>query len=156
MKTTVYVVFALLLLCACSHDQKVFAGENDFSLQKITFYPSGLAIIAQKADSEMKRQRGLMERKSLKEREGMVFHFDETARHAFWMFKTLIPLAIVFVDKDLAVVDVQFMNPCTSLKSENCPIYTARRPSLIAVEMNRDTAKRYRIRVGDRIRLEDS
>lgn len=155
MKSTTYFLAVLLLLCACSLREKALAGEDALSLQRITFYPSGLTVIAQKADSEKKRQKGLMGRKSLKDREGMIFYFDETARHAFWMFKTLIPLAVVFVDEDLVVVDVQFMDPCTSSKSDKCPIYVARQPSRIAIEIAQGTAKRYRIGTGDRIRLED-
>lgn len=155
MKSTTCFLAALLLLCACSLHEKAFAGEDALLLQKITFYPSGLTIIAQKADSEKKRQKGLMGRKSLKDREGMIFYFDETARHAFWMFKTLIPLAVIFVDEDLVVVDVQFMYPCMSSKSDKCPVYVARRPSWIAIEINQGTAKRYRIGAGDRIRLEN-
>jgi uncharacterized protein len=155
MKGTIYIVVALLLLCACSHEERVLGDGGDVSLQKVVFSPSGFTVVAEKADSEEKRQKGLMGRKSLKDHEGMIFYFDQTATHAFWMFNTLIPLAVVFVDERNVVVDVQFMNPCLSPKSESCPVYVARQPSRIAIEINQDAARKYRISVGDRIRLED-
>lgn len=95
-----------------------------------------------------------MERTDLKEREGMIFYFDRTDRHAFWMFKTLIPLAVVFVNEELVIVDVQYMKPCPSPNSEHCPVYVARRPARMAIEINQETARRYRIGVGDKIKFE--
>lgn len=155
MKHAILVFLMLLLLPACSHEEWVLGQERIASQQKIVFLPSGLRVIAEKADSEEKRQKGLMGRKSLTDHEGMIFYFDHTAIHAFWMFNTLIPLAVVFVNEDLVVVDIQCMDPCLSLKSEGCPVYVARQPSRFAVEINQDTARKYRIGVGNRIRFED-
>lgn len=49
------------------------------------------------ADTELKRRQGLMERKSVKPKTGMLFIFDETAPQNFWMKGTLIPLDILFI-----------------------------------------------------------
>ena len=44
------------------------------------------------ADTDAKRERGLMFRKELPEGRGMLFLFDEEGEHTFWMKDTLIPL----------------------------------------------------------------
>lgn len=156
MKTAIYLVAAFLFLHMCFTAERVSGGEDKITRQKIVFPSCGLTITAEKAESEQKRQRGLMGRKTLKDREGMIFYFDETTRHAFWMFKTLIPLAVVFLDENLVVVDIQFMDPCISPKSEDCPVYVSRRPSRFAIEINQKMAKRYKIGVGERVKFQDS
>lgn len=145
----------LLLLCSCSHEQMVLEHQEAHSLQKVVFLPSGLTVLAAKADSDEKRQKGLMGRTHLGNHEGMIFYFDENALHAFWMFNTPMPLTIVFVDHDLVIVDIQNMEPCLGRKPEACTIYVARRPSRYAIEISQDVYRKYRIRVGDQIRLED-
>jgi uncharacterized membrane protein (UPF0127 family) len=52
------------------------------------------------------REVGLMNRTSMDEKRGMLFIFDEDSDHAFWMRNTLLPLDIVFFDKNFYVVGV--------------------------------------------------
>jgi uncharacterized protein len=156
MKSSALVLLMLLILGICFHEGTVSADQGNVSWQRIKFLPSGLTIVAQKADSEEKRQKGLMGRRHLKDQEGMIFSFDETTIHAFWMFNTPIPLAVIFVDDNLVVVDVQYMNPCLSPKPDTCPVYVARGASRFAIEINQDVSRKYRIAVGNRITFEDA
>ena len=50
------------------------------------------------ADSEYERQLGLMNRKEMKENEGMLFIFPQQEYQSFWMRNTLISLDIMFVN----------------------------------------------------------
>jgi uncharacterized protein len=145
----------LLLLCSCYHEQRKLEQQQGYSWQKVVFLPSGLTVMAAKADSEEKRQKGLMGRKHLGDHEGMIFYFQESALHAFWMFNTPTALTLLFVDHDLIIVDIQNMEPCLAKKPEDCTIYVARRPSRYAIEISREVYEKYRINVGDRVRFED-
>ena len=49
------------------------------------------------ARTDAERARGLMERRELAPDAGMLFLFDETAEHPFWMKNTLIPLDMLFI-----------------------------------------------------------
>ena len=40
---------------------------------------------------------------------GMLFVFSFESRENFWMYNTLIPLSIAFIDRDGTIVDIQDM-----------------------------------------------
>lgn len=63
------------------------------------------------ARTEEEKVKGLQEKESLGEDEGMLFVYDEPQEIAFWMKDTAIPLDIVFIDEDGEVISVQQGQP---------------------------------------------
>lgn len=61
--------------------------------------------------TEEEKIKGLQEKESLGENEGMLFIYDEPQELAFWMKDTAIPLDIVFIDEDGEVISVQQGQP---------------------------------------------
>ena len=72
------------------------------------------------ADTDEKRERGLMFREELCSDCGMLFVYDEEVKSKFWMKNTLIPLDIIWLDSDLKVVHVANAVPCVT---EECELY---------------------------------
>jgi uncharacterized membrane protein (UPF0127 family) len=84
------------------------AARSDMPQQAVRFEtPNGPWIVrVEVARTEEQRARGLMFRRELAPDRGMVFLFDETSEHPFWMHNTLIPLDIIFLGDDRKVVGV--------------------------------------------------
>jgi len=85
------------------------------------------------ADEPAEHHYGLMFREELKKGVGMLFVFEEENFHAFWMKNTLIPLDIVWISKDMNVVDIHRMEPCTT---ERCESYTPKARAKYVLEVN--------------------
>jgi uncharacterized protein len=102
------------------------------------------------------RAYGLMERPSLPAEHGMLFTYPEPqeAGSGFWMFRTLIPLDIAFLDEGGEILAIMEMEPCESPNARLCPVYSPGLPYVAALEVNRGFFGRRGVRVGDRVRLE--
>lgn len=96
---------------------------------------------------------GLMERPSLPDSAGMLFDFGEErpAGTGFWMFRTLIPLDIAFLDETGTIVGVATMQPCTSPEPRWCRTYSPGVPYHGALEVNAGFLQRAGVGVGDRV-----
>jgi uncharacterized protein len=90
-------------------------------------------VRAEIAETPAKRSRGLMERPELPSGTGMLFVFPAPSRSSFYMWQTLVPLSIAFVDVD-RVVSVAEMEPCTATTAGDCPRYAADGPYTLALE----------------------
>ena len=58
------------------------------------------------ASTDYEIQTGLMYREDMGDTQGMLFVFTEEAPHSFYMKNTLIPLDILFIDKELTIVNI--------------------------------------------------
>ena len=100
------------------------------------------------ARTNAERQRGLMNRRSLPAKAGMVFLYPEDHRGGFWMKNTLIPLDIAFYDGRGTILRILTMQPC---RRDPCRIYDPNVAYRAALEVNAGSFRRWRVRVGDRV-----
>ena len=96
------------------------------------------------ARTEEEKVKGLQEKESLGEDEGMLFVYDEPQEIAFWMKDTAIPLDIVFMDEDGEVISVKQGQPYDeTLLEEDGVMYV--------LEVNQNSG----IQPGDELDIED-
>src|SRR5919109_2766517 len=96
------------------------------------------------ADDAQERNRGLMFRKSLESNNGMLFVFEEPGNLSFWMKNTYIPLDMIFIDKDLRIVDIkENVQPC--IHEDPCPSYSSKEPAKYVIEVYAGFTKQNKI-----------
>jgi uncharacterized membrane protein (UPF0127 family) len=98
------------------------------------------------ADTDAARELGLMNRKALSPDRGMLFDFKSPQPVAFWMKNTLIPLDMIFIDKDGQII---------SIAANATPLSEKPIPSggdvLGVLEIGGGRAGKDGVRVGDRV-----
>lgn len=91
------------------------------------------ALTVEVARTDEERARGLMDRQRLAPRRGMLFIFPEATTTGFFMYRTLIPLSIAWVDRG-RVVAVAEMTPCRAVDPADCRTYAPGRSYTSAIE----------------------
>ena len=102
------------------------------------------------ADDNEERIKGLMFREKLNENEGMFFIFEDESHQTFWMKNTLIPLDIIFIDKNFKIVDIKNAIPC---KEEPCVLYKSSKPAKYVLEVNENFSTKNNISIGNKVGL---
>ena len=97
------------------------------------------------AETTEQLQRGLMGRRSLAPRSGMVFLFATDTRGRFWMKDTLIPLSIAFWGKSGRILRILDMAPC---RADPCKLYDPHVAFRGALEVNRGAFTRWGVHRG--------
>jgi uncharacterized protein len=131
---------------------KLPAGAPEFPKDRILIDTGddSMLIDVEVADTEERRQFGLMHRESLPADQGMVFIFFRDTTGPFWMKNTLIPLSIAFFDFDGEILKIIDMEPC---EADPCPTYDPGVSYRGALEVNQGAFERWRVEEGDFIRL---
>jgi len=98
------------------------------------------------ADNDNKRTTGLMDRLEMKENRGMLFLFPYETIQSFWMHNTVIPLDMIFVNRE---------NEIVTILKDTVPFddghYVSTAPASIVIEVNAGYTDRHGVKVGDKI-----
>ena len=128
-----------------------------FSLNRFVIYGDSTVCInsacytVELATTVQERQVGLMNRKKLGKNRGMLFVFNQSGKHAFWMKNTEIPLDIIWVNQQFEVVFIQAKTrPC---KKMPCPIYRPSHKSRYVLELNSGEVDRNHVKIGDIVKI---
>lgn len=106
-------------------------------------------------NTQAKRGKGLSDRQSLGQDEGMLFVFEKVDKYPFWMKGLKFPLDFIWI-RDNKVVDIleNVPPPSPGQKDESLPIYLPKEPVDKVLEVNTGTVARLNIKVGDEVRIQ--
>jgi uncharacterized membrane protein (UPF0127 family)/protein-S-isoprenylcysteine O-methyltransferase Ste14 len=157
------LALALLALAGCRRAPRAQDEADlhilDFDSATVRLVSGGdtIPLSLELAVSEEQQQLGLMERRHLPERAGMLFVYVTTQPPdaGFWMFRTRIPLDIAFLDSTGAIRTVLHMAPCETDFPEACPIYRPGIPYRYALELNAGALRRLGIDASARLLVGD-
>jgi uncharacterized membrane protein (UPF0127 family) len=131
----------LCLVAVSGVASRALAGES-ISMR----LPSGKELHTELMVTDEERARGLMFRDALPRDHALLFVFEDSFFHAFWMKNCRFPIDIVWLDSERRVVHVaEDVPPC---KRDPCPNYQPLRRALYVVELNAGQAEREQVRVG--------
>ncbi len=88
---------------------------------------------------------------SMGEADAMVFRFNEPTDVAFYMYRTILPLTVVFVSAAGRVSDIIDMEPCPDNDAAKCPRYRTSAPYQTAVEVPKGAAASLGFSVGSTV-----
>ena len=140
-KKIIFILVFLVFLTSCTKYETILIDTGEEEIE----------VKAEIADTQEKRERGLMFRKHLDENAGMLFTFNDDSSYSFWMKNTLIPLDIIFLSKDFVIVEIIHAEPC---KEEPCETYSTEKYSRYILEVNGNFTIKNDIKVGDKITIE--
>ena len=102
------VIVALFLFLGC-FKTGLLQAEDQFATEGLTLTTLGGLVhtfVVEIADTEAKRELGLMFRKQLDQQRGMFFVFEKKQRVRMWMKNTYMPLDMVFLDQNLQIQSI--------------------------------------------------
>src|SRR3989338_4492308 len=135
---SIFIFLLLVFLTSCTKYETILI---DNGIEEIK-------VKAEIADTQEKRERGLMFREHLGENNGMFFAFDNEGTYAFWMKNTLIPLDIIFISKDFQIAEIIHAEPC---EEEPCKTYQTTESARYVLEVNGNFTIRNGIDVGNEV-----
>lgn len=146
IRNTIKIVsaFSFLTIISCANSSEV----NKICDKEIADVKIGQSeIIAQTACTNEKQAKGLMFVENLNRNEGMLFVFEKEQILSFWMKNTLIPLDIIFINKNKEIVGIKSMKP-----NDLTPVSSDKNSSY-ALEVNEGVSKKNNWKIGDKITI---
>ena len=111
-------------------------------------FPDGRTIQADVVDTPLDRERGLMFRRKLARDYGMLFVFPAQRSMTFWMKNTLVPLDMVFLDRDKKITTVFERVKESTEKTPDSDVARAGGIALYVLELPAGAAKRHKLAQG--------
>lgn len=139
------IIGALLVLFGA---MAVLSGVRGITDDRTHLYAPEGRISIEKAVSPEQRRQGLSNRQSLDSKNGMIFVFESSDKHCFWMKDTFIPLDMVWLDENKKVVYV-YENAKVESEEAICPDKVA----AYVLEVNAGQADKLGLEIGASVRF---
>lgn len=154
LKPNIIAIFLFLgvSLLSCKEDKKVikqteisFTKEGELSIIKASD-STAIKLDIEIADTDFDIQTGLMYRNSMANNQGMLFIFDDEKERFFYMKNTKIPLDLIYINANKAIVSVQ-----KNAKPFDESSLPSNAPAKYVLEVNAGLVDVWGIAVGDQI-----
>ncbi|MBQ4914288.1 DUF192 domain-containing protein [Maribacter sp. MMG018] len=142
------------LVSSCKQEEKKVIKTEPVSFTKegeLTIYRAETDSLLTKidieiAESDYETQTGLMYRKGMENKQGMLFIFSDVAMHSFYMKNTEFPLDIIYIDENLKIASIH-----KNAEPLNEDGISSQVPVQYVLEINAGLSDTWKIKVGDKI-----
>ena len=136
----------LVLLASCDKPTTV----EDFYTSDITL-PGGQVIKTEFVYDTAGALRGMQFRNSIRPDHGMLYAHRIPGKYGYWMYQTLIPLDMIWMDPKNKVVEIVENAPPCKTPASQCPHYGGNEVAQYVLELGAGMVKKYSVKVGDTI-----
>lgn len=140
MKNLINLLLLTLFISGCQNNNNFVKLNNQ-------------EFIVELAESDESRAMGLMYRKEMADDEGMLFIFPNEYPRAFWMKNTLIPLDILYFDKNKKLVSMSLNTPPCKNTTTRCPNYPSGKAAKYVLEINAGLSEMHQFKKGDLLEI---
>jgi hypothetical protein len=134
------------LLASCDKPTTV----EDFYTSDITL-PGGQVIKTEFVYDTAGALRGMQFRNSIAPDRGMLYAHRIPGKYGYWMYQTLIPLDMIWMDPKNKVVEIVENAPPCKTPASQCPHYGGNEVAQYVLELGAGMVKKYGVKVGDTI-----
>jgi hypothetical protein len=142
---SIVLLFAVLL-AGCDKP----SSPEDFYTTDISL-PGGQVIKTEFVWDTATALRGMQFRSSIAPDHGMLFAHRVPGKYGYWMYQTLIPLDMIWMDPKHMVVEIVENAPPCKTPASQCPHYGGNETAQYVLELGGGMAKKYRLKIGDSI-----
>jgi len=150
-KKYLYLILISLLLVNCTKQSPAttIVFNPDINIVINNSLNESIQFEVELADTDYKRERGLMYRRSLAENQGMFFDFPNSEIRSFWMKNTYLSLDLLFIDENYFIVDLH--EQAFPLRED--PILS-KVPAKYVFEIKSGMCQKMNIKLGDKVVLQ--
>jgi len=141
-------LIALVILTFSLIGLGIWQSSKKSPTAKINNYAFKLYIAKTLKEKEV----GLSKYKKLSRDIGMLFSFDKSAYYSFWMKQMKFPIDIIYIRDGKIVTIYKNIDPPKS-ENESLSIYKPNEPSDMVLEINAGLCDKYKLKVGDKVNL---
>lgn len=117
---------------------------SNSNYQQVNVTINGVELVADVAETNEQRSKGLSVKDTLNENEAMLFVFSTEREHSFWMKGMKFPIDIIWLDMDKEVVHIEHsLEPCVS--DSPCPTFKPSKDSIYVLETVAGFAHKYNV-----------
>ena len=136
-----------LALCSCVGEKTV--SIDDYNTRTVKF-PRGQQVRVEVMGDPRDMARGMMFRESLASDRGMLFVYGKAGKYPHWMYQVLIPLDMIWLDRDRRIVEiVPNIPPCPSKSSKECPSVGGHTTAITVLELASGMAEKFGLKNGE-------
>jgi hypothetical protein len=147
--STIVIATLIILALAAAYYLSMYAtGDEGNRVEFVDSNGTVATVFVEVADTPQALQKGLMYRTSLDEHKGMLFIFSREVPQSFWMKNTPLPLDMVFVNGQMAVVDINH-----NATPYSVDVFTSKESCKYVVEVNGGFCLEHGIDAGDRMSI---
>jgi hypothetical protein len=145
------IIIVLLILVIIPIIYQIFFNNPPLNTKEFTI--KGRKFNLEIAKTIPQQSKGLMDRTNLCSNCGMIFIFDFEMPQAFWMKNTLIPLDMIFLDKNSQVINIVTATPEPNVSDLQLKKYLSTAPAKYVIELNAGVSSNLGLKSGDTIDL---